>query len=114
MDRSFYDKIKSNVDAGLHTLCLLDIKTKEPDYDRMVAYALSFFSFSVGCLASANPPPTLVTCRGAVRRTRSREEIYLPPRFMSVNLAVEQLLEIEERRKEGGKRSQFFFFFFFL
>eukprot|EP00301_Raphidiophrys_heterophryoidea_P011946 c18206_g1_i1.p1 GENE.c18206_g1_i1~~c18206_g1_i1.p1 ORF type:complete len:289 (+),score=67.72 c18206_g1_i1:63-869(+) len=27
---SFYDKIKQNKDLGLHTLCLLDIKMKEP------------------------------------------------------------------------------------
>lgn len=27
---SFYDKIKENYDRGLHTLCLLDIKVKEP------------------------------------------------------------------------------------
>lgn len=26
---------------------------------------------------------------------------YLPPRFMTVNTAIEQLLEIEEDRKEG-------------
>eukprot|EP00605_Chrysophyceae_sp_TOSAG23-4_P000591 GSChrysophyteH1.ASY1.ANO1.668.1 assembled CDS len=29
---SFYDRIKYNKDGGMHTLCLLDIKVKEPDY----------------------------------------------------------------------------------
>jgi len=30
---SFYDKIASNVKDGLHTLCLLDIKVKEPNIE---------------------------------------------------------------------------------
>jgi hypothetical protein len=30
-------------------------------------------------------------------------KIYEPPRYMSVNTAVEQLLEIEEKRQENGK-----------
>ncbi|KMT07839.1 hypothetical protein BVRB_6g146510 isoform A [Beta vulgaris subsp. vulgaris] len=32
---SFYDKIKSNRDLGLHTLCLLDIKVKEPTLESL-------------------------------------------------------------------------------
>eukprot|EP00914_Ancora_sagittata_P034733 GHVO01070088.1.p1 GENE.GHVO01070088.1~~GHVO01070088.1.p1 ORF type:complete len:270 (+),score=48.76 GHVO01070088.1:21-830(+) len=33
---SFYEKIKQNIDRGLHTLCLLDIKVKEQtEYDMM-------------------------------------------------------------------------------
>mmetsp|Transcript_22073 Transcript_22073/g.55580 ORF Transcript_22073/g.55580 Transcript_22073/m.55580 type:complete len:275 (-) Transcript_22073:247-1071(-) len=63
---SFYDKIAQNRKMGLHTLCLLDIKVKEPNLEQL--------------------------CRG---RT-----VYEPPRYMSVNTAVEQLLELEETRKE--------------
>ena len=33
---SFYPKIRYNRQGGLHTLCLLDIKVKEPDYDAMM------------------------------------------------------------------------------
>lgn len=51
----------------MHTLCLLDIKVKEPDYDAMVSGKLKF----------------------------------LPPRFMTVNCAIRQLLEVEEKRGEG-------------
>lgn len=58
---SFYPKIEYNRQGGLHTLCLLDIKVKEPDFEAMM--------------------------KG---RTR-----YLPPRFMTVNTAAEQLLEAE-------------------
>lgn len=65
---SFYDKILSNRKAGLHTLCLLDIKTKEPSLESLA--------------------------RG--------KKVYEPPRFMSVNTAVEQLLEIEDKRKQGA------------
>jgi diphthine methyl ester synthase len=32
---SFYDKIKANVEHGLHTLCLLDIKVKEPTLESL-------------------------------------------------------------------------------
>uniref|UniRef100_M4C0V3 Diphthine synthase n=1 Tax=Hyaloperonospora arabidopsidis (strain Emoy2) TaxID=559515 RepID=M4C0V3_HYAAE len=65
---SFYEKIQYNRRGGMHTLCLLDIKVKEPDFEAM--------------------------CRG---RT-----VFLPPRFMTVNQALEQLLEIEEKRQEGA------------
>lgn len=87
---SFYDKIKNNRNLvrlpsaaaapsfpladpalrcpqGLHTLCLLDIKVKEPNLEAL--------------------------CRG--------KKVYEPPRFMTINTALEQLLEIEDRRKEG-------------
>lgn len=32
---SFYDRLKYNRDGGMHTLCLLDIKVHEPDYESM-------------------------------------------------------------------------------
>ncbi|KAK9757024.1 hypothetical protein RND81_01G135700 [Saponaria officinalis] len=32
---SFYDKIKKNCELGLHTLCLLDIKVKEPSLESL-------------------------------------------------------------------------------
>jgi len=57
---SFYPKIKYNRGGGMHTLCLLDIKVKEPDFEAMA--------------------------RG---RT-----VFLPPRYMSVNTAAEQLIEV--------------------
>ena len=72
---SFYPKIKYNRQGGMHTLCLLDIKVKEPDFQAMM--------------------------RGQTK--------YLPPRFMSVNTAAEQLLEAEnETHKENvydGKKT---------
>ncbi|GBG86473.1 hypothetical protein CBR_g41468 [Chara braunii] len=64
---SFYEKIKLNRSMGLHTLCLLDIRVKEPSMEAL--------------------------CRGKL--------IYEPPRFMTVNTAIEQLLEIEERLQGG-------------
>mmetsp|Transcript_4532 Transcript_4532/g.13061 ORF Transcript_4532/g.13061 Transcript_4532/m.13061 type:complete len:284 (-) Transcript_4532:2750-3601(-) len=71
---SFYNKIKYNRQGGMHTLCLLDIKVKEPDFDAMM---------------------------------KGRTE-FLPPRYMSVNVAAEQLLEAEEKHGEGvydGKKT---------
>lgn len=32
---SFYEKIKKNREIGLHTLCLLDIKVKEPTMESL-------------------------------------------------------------------------------
>eukprot|EP00249_Psilotum_nudum_P013555 c24395_g1_i2 orf=326-841(+) len=63
---SFYNKIKANRSLGLHTLCLLDIRVKEPSLEAL--------------------------CRG--------KKEYEPPRYMSVNAAVAQLLEVEEMHRE--------------
>ncbi|CAG9467082.1 unnamed protein product [Pedinophyceae sp. YPF-701] len=64
---SFYDKIKRNRDMGLHTMCLLDIKVKEPNLEAL--------------------------CKG--------KTVYDPPRYMSINTAIEELLEVEDKRGEG-------------
>ncbi|KAM6938553.1 diphthine methyl ester synthase [Lycodopsis pacificus] len=66
---SFYDKICKNRTAGLHTLCLLDIKVKEQSIENMM--------------------------RG--------KKIYEPPRFMTVNQAADQLIQIIQRRREEGE-----------
>ncbi|XP_020222618.1 probable diphthine methyl ester synthase [Cajanus cajan] len=65
---SFYEKIQRNRMMGLHTLCLLDIRVKEPTLESL--------------------------CRG--RKT------YEPPRYMTINTAIEQLLEIVEAREESA------------
>ncbi|KAG8643780.1 probable diphthine methyl ester synthase isoform X1 [Manihot esculenta] len=65
---SFYEKIKRNRELGLHTLCLLDIRVKEPSWESL---------------------------------SRGRKK-YEPPRYMTINTAIEQLLEIEERRGESA------------
>jgi diphthine methyl ester synthase len=63
---SFYPKIKYNRRGGMHTLCLLDIKVKEPDFQAMMKGRTQF----------------------------------LPPRYMSVSVAAQQLLEAEELHRE--------------
>ncbi|KAH8739426.1 tetrapyrrole methylase [Cryptosporidium ryanae] len=64
---SFYDKIKSNLERGLHTLCLLDIKVKEQTIENMMK----------------NKP------------------IFEPPRFMTVNQAISQILSVGEKDKSS-------------
>ena len=64
---SYYDYLKFNDSGGLHTLCLLDIKVKEPN----------------------------------VEAARRGKVLYDPPRFMTVNQALEQLLECERIRGQG-------------
>ena len=59
---SFYDKILSNRRSGLHTLCLLDIKTKEPTLES---------------LARGKPvyePPRFMTVRTAVEQLLEIED----------------------------------------
>lgn len=43
---SFYDKIKLNRDAGLHTLCLLDIKVKEQSLENLARSVPYLFKIS--------------------------------------------------------------------
>ena len=62
---SFAEKIQYNLARGLHTLCLLDIKVKEPTEESLC----------------------------------SKIKEYMPPRFMSISTAVDQLLEAA---KENG------------
>lgn len=65
---SFYEKIQSNRVLGLHTLCLLDIRVKEPSLESL--------------------------CRG--------KKQYEPPRYMTINTAIEQLLEVEHSRGQAA------------
>ncbi|GKY97864.1 hypothetical protein MPSEU_000744400 [Mayamaea pseudoterrestris] len=65
---SFYPKILYNRQGGMHTLCLLDIKVKEPDFQAMMKNQIK----------------------------------YLPPRFMTVNTACQQLLEAEDTHQGGA------------
>ncbi|XP_072997182.1 probable diphthine methyl ester synthase isoform X2 [Typha latifolia] len=64
---SFYEKIQNNRQLGLHTLCLLDIRVKEPSFESL--------------------------CRG--------KKVYEPPRFMTINTAINQLLEVQEMHGES-------------
>jgi diphthine synthase len=65
---SWYDKLAHNASGGLHSLVLLDIKMREPDFALLV---------------------------------RTGRTAHLPPRFMTVNEAVAQMLEVEARRGLG-------------
>ncbi|XP_058090992.1 probable diphthine methyl ester synthase [Magnolia sinica] len=65
---SFYEKIRRNRQLGLHTLCLLDIRVKEPSLESL--------------------------CRGRKR--------YEPPKYMTINTAIEQLLEVEQISGESA------------
>lgn len=67
---SFYDRVAANRREGLHTLCLLDIRVREPTEQS---------------LARGRP-------------------VYEPPRYMSANLAAQQLLEVEAKRQENGSQ----------
>ncbi|GMH72685.1 hypothetical protein TL16_g05982, partial [Triparma laevis f. inornata] len=66
---SFMDKLEYNRGGDMHTLCLLDIKVREPDFEAMM----------------------------------KGKEVYLPPRYMTVNQAVEQIIESLPARESEFK-----------
>ena len=68
--KSFYDKIANNRKVSLHTLCLLDIKVREPTLESL--------------------------CK--------KKKEYMPPRFMSVAEAANQLVEIAEERVANNEQ----------
>lgn len=63
---SFYDKIVRNMQANMHTLCLLDIKVKERSIENLMA----------------------------------KRMVFEPPRYMTVNVAIEQIRQVDEKRHE--------------
>ncbi|RUS12827.1 diphthine synthase [Endogone sp. FLAS-F59071] len=73
---SFYNRIKENRALGLHTLCLL------------------------GWYAPAPETGDIKVKEQSIENMARNRKIYEPPRYMTVNQAVEQLLEIEENRQE--------------
>ncbi|XP_033216917.1 diphthine methyl ester synthase [Belonocnema kinseyi] len=70
---SFYDKIAENRKRGLHTLCLLDIKVKEPTLESIL----------------------------------KKKQEYMPPKFMSVSEAADQLIQILERKRREDNELAF-------
>lgn len=84
---SFYDKILSNKRAGLHTLCLLDIKMKE----------ISELNLARG--KKIYEPPRFLT----INQVCALYFCILFPSFLKKPFkAIEELLEIEDRRKENA------------
>ena len=65
--QTHYDVLKENLRRELHTLCLLDIKVKEPTKDAL---------------------------------KKEKPLRFEKPRFMTINQAIKNLLEIEDKRKE--------------
>lgn len=59
---SFYDRIKYNADGGMHTLCLLDIKMKEPDAEAMMKGKMRML------------PPRFMQVSTAIRQILEAEE----------------------------------------
>ncbi|GFH07123.1 TP_methylase domain-containing protein [Haematococcus lacustris] len=121
---SFYDRIRDNRRAGLHTLCLLDIKVKEPNLDMLARGRTVYEPPRYMTVNTAIEQLLLIesrrgegaydgdtTCVGIARLqvkepnldmlARGRT-VYEPPRYMTVNTAIEQLLLIERRRGEGA------------
>ena len=88
----------------MHTLCLLDIKVNSTVWHDVASYhcccssstlnvrKLNRFYLSLLSPWQVNEPDYNSMSSGKLK--------YLPPRFMTINTAVEQLLEAEEGKKE--------------
>ncbi|GAB1288043.1 Diphthine methyl ester synthase [Apodemus speciosus] len=74
---SFFDKVKKNRENGMHTLCLLGNKSPAGWYIKVKEQSLE----------------NLIRGR----------KIYEPPRYMSVNQAAQQLLEIVQNQRARGE-----------
>ncbi|XP_042989305.1 probable diphthine methyl ester synthase isoform X1 [Carya illinoinensis] len=72
---SFYEKIQRNRGLGLHTLCLLG-------------------EFAIFTDIRVKEPTLESLCRGRKQ--------YEPPKYMTINTAIEQLLEVEQMRGESA------------
>lgn len=88
---SFYDRVKENADLGTHTLVLLDIKVKEQSEENLARCTIPRPFLSYRGRTDTHYVPSI--CRG--------RNIYEPPRYMSIPLAVSQLLEVESTRQSG-------------
>lgn len=94
---SFYEKIEFNTKGGLHTLCLVG---KCVDLDKNASLLSNRLTREVFCIATdikVKEPDYSALMKG--------KKVWLPPRFMSVNTCIKQLLEIEEKLGRGGKVS---------
>ncbi|XP_072276108.1 diphthine methyl ester synthase isoform X1 [Pyxicephalus adspersus] len=89
---SFYDKIRRNRLSGMHTLCLLDIKVKEQSIENLMKF-LSWLQKQ-----EMREHPTAI-----FPRPFKGKKIFEPPRYMTVNQAVDQLLQIVQNRRELGE-----------
>ena len=88
----------------MHTLCLLDIKVHSTVWHDVASYHCSCSSYTLNMRKlnifylsllspwQVNEPDYNSMSSGKLK--------YLPPRFMTINTAVEQLLEAEEGKKE--------------
>lgn len=77
---SWLERIRENMDLGLHTLCLVDIKVKEQTEENLMRSVQS--NHSLDCRAR-------LTCESHFRGRK----IFEPPRYMSIPTAISQLLE---------------------
>jgi diphthine synthase len=62
---SFYPKIRYNRRGGLHTLCLLDIKVKEPDFDAMMQGKTRYL-----------PPRFMTIAQAAAQLLEAEEDVH--------------------------------------
>lgn len=86
---SWMERIHENMELGLHTLCLLDIKVKEQSEENLARLVFPFSTtrFFFFFETSADHL-SYFSCRG--------RKIFEPPRYMSIPCALSQLLSLLE------------------
>ncbi|XLS46062.1 hypothetical protein HN51_002927 [Arachis hypogaea] len=94
---SFYEKIHSNRTMGLHTLCLLDIRVKEPTLESLARFGLVWFGLVWFGLLNFFLLVLFIVDAFFFFRGR---KTYEPPRYMTINTAIEQLLEVVQEHQQ--------------
>ncbi|CAE6470695.1 unnamed protein product [Rhizoctonia solani] len=85
---SWYDRVVENIEKGMHTLVLLDIKVREQSEENMARWVEQL---------------TLVGSSSEISRGR---KIYEPPRYMNPVTAVSQILESEVIRAASASSEE--------
>lgn len=97
---SFIDKMQYNLCGGMHTLCLLDIKVKEPDFDAMMQGKTKYL------------PPRFMSVNTAAKQLLEAEKIInekskIEPVDNDDDNDICSKQEQEETKKEQKKRNVF-------
>ncbi|CAJ0965124.1 unnamed protein product [Ranitomeya imitator] len=104
---SFYDKIRRNRLSGLHTLCLLALCQGDrlPLQSAVVATrAVLPWRLGDGTLLKIRVlQPHIKVKEQSIENLMKGKNVFEPPRYMSLNQAAEQLLQIVQNRRELGE-----------
>ncbi|RYR76017.1 hypothetical protein Ahy_A01g000609 isoform E [Arachis hypogaea] len=90
---SFYEKIHSNRTMGLHTLCLLGLT-------HLLSYFLCYFFVLTNSTSIFSNLMDIRVKEPTLESLARGRKTYEPPRYMTINTAIEQLLEVVQEHQQ--------------